>query len=186
MMDGLVKGIDTLTEFLEAFRGASAKKTNTRASDVLSTCFFYNRLPDGKWRMTRADKPWLGIPGSEGITHTANAGRFLKDARADPDTFMKKWRSWGFKKPPLAMHLNQKSKLEVPIYMRQIYAASGDKESPKGEHGGAKKGHGTAEEEQDGAQNQYFGAAKDARELYSALVVAGCTSKQEPFHEAQV
>ena len=129
MMDGLVKGIDTLTEFLEAFRGASAKKTNTRASDILSTCFFYNRLPDAKWRMTRADKPWLGIPGSEGITRSANAARFLKDGRADPETFMDKWRiKWRTSKftntPPLTLHLNQKSKLEVPIYMKHMHAAS--------------------------------------------------------------
>jgi hypothetical protein len=125
MMDGLVKGIDTLSEFLQAFRGASANKTNTRASDVLSTCFFYDRLPDAKWRMTRADKPWLGIPGSEGIMRTASAKKFLKDGRADPETFMDKWRtSKHTNKPPLTMHLNQKSKQEVPIYMKQMHAAA--------------------------------------------------------------
>jgi hypothetical protein len=29
---------------------ASAPEAGTRASDLLSTCFFYSRMPDGQWR----------------------------------------------------------------------------------------------------------------------------------------
>ena len=123
MLDALVDGIETLTDFLASYRSAAAVITRTGASDVLSTCFFYKRLPRGEWRLTLPDKPWVGTPDNEAITtkRLANANSFLNDGIADPATFLTSWQQ-DHEKLPLTLHLDQKFKRDVPSYMRELYA----------------------------------------------------------------
>ena len=115
MLLALTKGIHSQKEFLKVFRNATAKKTSTGSSDILSTCFFYDRLPDGKWRM---EKEW----SNDGKQNRFIKAHFLTEpANEGANISAMRKRAVHYKKLPLTMHLNQKPKTSIPEYMHQVY-----------------------------------------------------------------
>lgn len=126
MLQGLVKGSHTLLDFLTLFRTASTAKANSGASDVISSCFFYDRLPHGKWRKTEANRPWIGTPENNRVTRASvDAHRFTKDGVADVSVFVTSWKKDHPKaRSPLTMHLNHILKKQaIPGYMRELHVA---------------------------------------------------------------
>ena len=125
MLQGLVKGIHTLVDFLTLFRTASSAHAEAKASDVLSTCFFYDRMPDAAWRV-RGSNAFINVMTGNAaarytINGTADVGAFREFWRKKYKIISKRHSAQFNASAPISIHLNQ-GKAQVLRYMHELHA----------------------------------------------------------------